>query len=168
MVVVVDELNSDMEHRYELVWRNMGDFSLVGGCQAADLAAPLGQGPYAHLLKPRRIQGEPVTAEWVNEGVHLRLWTAPQKDQLTYTAQTGICQGQFWGAPVDSVFIRRQGKTTCSVSVMEPYKNNRLLKDLAASSDGKTTTVRLTFADGTVRKLLLPSLSVSEHVIELE
>src|SRR5439155_21304093 len=72
IVVVVDDLKSDKPHRYESAWHHYGHATSANGCALADLTEPLGEGPYQHLLNPRRLTGEPIAMDWSCNDVHVR------------------------------------------------------------------------------------------------
>jgi hypothetical protein len=89
-----------------------------------------------------------VNVEWLYSKVHVRVWQPVEENQLTYTAQTGACWDNIKGKPIDGLFARRHAKSTRFVTVLEPYKTERLLKDISVRNDGPQTQVVLKFMDG--------------------
>lgn len=166
VVVVVDDLRSDRAHRYELAWHHMGAFAPAEGCRLADLRAPLGEGAYAKLLNPRRVEGATVAVEWENGGSRVRLWQPPSQDALAYVATTGICWDDLTGAPVQGLYARREGKVARFVTVLEPYRTNRVVKAVGSSEDAGKTAVALTFTDGQALRIVFDASAEGDGAVE--
>jgi hypothetical protein len=115
------------------------------------LTQPLGDGPYQALLNAKCVEGELVTMDWAFRNVHLCAWHPTEPQQLTYTAQTGVCWENTRGLAVDGLYARRQEKTTRFVTVLEPYQSNHRLTNVSVQHAGAETRVKLQFADGTNR-----------------
>ena len=64
------------------------------------------------------------------------------------TAQNGVCWDNVKGMPIDGLYTRRQATATRFVTVLEPYKSQRVLSSLSAERDAAHTKVRMKFVDG--------------------
>jgi hypothetical protein len=153
ITVVVDDLQSDKPHQYESAWHHYGKINPADDCQVTDLKDSLGEGPYQDLLTPRRITGKSVSVDWLYNKVHVRVWQPVEENQLTYTAQTGVCWDNVKGMPVDGLFVRRQASSTRFVTVLEPYLTQRPLKEISVANDNAATKVTLQFTAGGTKQI---------------
>ncbi len=126
-LVDVFEAESDEEHTYDWLYHNFGD--LRPGMETRPRERPLsGEHGYRHLedIAEATVEG-PWHADFVGDGANVRL-TLAASDRTALFFGMGMANNP--PRPCPMVVVRRRGKSTRFVSVIEPYRDRPAVTSL--------------------------------------
>lgn len=144
-VVLLDEYESDAEHRFGWVYHAYGDVKLTSKLAAGAITPPLPSEKHFSLLTDRKsgMCEDVLAADWrVGKGIGLRLLTASDGD---FEVTAGKTPGQPFPDALGCVVLRAQGRKRRFASVLEPYKAKATVRSVAFGEDDAITIVS---ADG--------------------
>lgn len=131
-VVLLDEYESDAEHRFGWVYHAYGDVKLTSKLAAGAIAPPLPTEKHFSLFTDRRtgICPDVLQADWkVSDTTRLSLTTISDGD---FEVTSGNTIGQPWPDTLGCILLRAKGRTRCFATLLEPYQ-------------GRPSTARLTW-----------------------
>ena len=173
VVVVLDRIESQASHTFDIVYHNFGTLSLESGWQQSDIAEPLGvTGNYDNLIGLKRATGKgALGATWDLSGqrkpskeepeplpLSLRFWQQSPEVCEVFTAMGGL-NNPNTGVIADAapMIIRRViGSAATCATVLEPIKSaTSRIKDITlVDRDGVT----ISFQDGRAVTVSLEAL----------
>ncbi|MBI3987887.1 MAG: alginate lyase family protein [Lentisphaerae bacterium] len=143
MVLMLDRLESSIEHVYDFAYHNVGELTLGEGWTAKPMDRPLGStANYENIAELNRLTGSgSVRLNWDLDNqiekettgknrqtksaapARLALWQWPNEGEL-YTGLTGMINPNtaIIGDAAPSLFHRIRGKTAEYMTVLEPHK----------------------------------------------
>ena len=138
-VVLLDEYESDAEHRFGWVYHAYGNLKLTS--KLADnaklsITPPLPDDKGFSMLTARSsgVCSEMLSADWrVTSAIGLQLLTASDG---AFEVTTGKTPGQPWPDALGCVVLRAQGKRRRFATVLEPYKTKPTVTRISLSEDG--------------------------------
>ena len=160
IVVLLDRIESQAVHTYDLPYHNLGQFSLAGGATAAPLGGPLAKtGNYESILNVQRITpaaGQGVLhAVWdlsreigdlpkdapAGPTVRLDFWQPVAPGGELYSGVTGMNNPNTRTVPdtAPSVFQRVKAKNATFVTVLEPSKGKPTVTGVTHDGSGTAT-----------------------------
>ena len=173
VVVVLDRIESQASHTFDIVYHNVGTLSLEPGWQQSDAAEPLGvTGNYDNLSVLQRATGKgalgaawnlsaqrkPAQGEQEPLPLSLRFWQQSPEEGEVFTAMSGL-NNPNTGVIADAapMIIRRViGSAATCATVLEPLKvvTSRIKDITLVDRDGVT----ITFEDGRAVTVSLEAL----------
>jgi hypothetical protein len=159
VIVMIDEIKSEAEHSYDLVYHNFGKLTWGGGWSAA-ACEPLGStGNYDNIADPQRLFGNgTLAATWdlrlqyapnprkpiderALEPVHLGFHQIAPTGTTFYTGKTGLNNSntRIMADEVATVISRVREKNARFVTVLEPYRQTSNVHELKVKPGGSVS-----------------------------